>query len=106
MTDPVRVDANIIIRLLTDDPPDMAEKATALFERIARGDERVLVEDVIVAETIWTLTSFYKKTRSDIAVQLTTLLEHRNLSILVRHGSREISGDAPPRAGRFPASAG
>lgn len=50
------VDTNILIRHLTGDPPDMARKATAF---LAQADE-LLLPDVIVAETVYVLESFYE----------------------------------------------
>jgi len=57
------VDTNIIIRHLTGDPPDLAARATAF---LAASDE-LLLADVIVAETVYVLESFYEVHRSEVA---------------------------------------
>jgi len=49
------VDTNILIRHLTNDPPEMAARATAL---LADADE-LLLADLIVAETVYVLESVY-----------------------------------------------
>ena len=53
------VDANVIVRLITDDPPDMAKQAAALFARVDCGEVRLVVDSIVVAETVWVLSSFY-----------------------------------------------
>jgi predicted nucleic acid-binding protein len=64
------VDTNILIRHLTGDPPDMAARATAY---LASGAE-LLLADLIVAETIYVLESFYKAPRSQIAGAMRSLV--------------------------------
>ena len=50
------VDTNILIRHLTGDPPDQAARATAF---LAAADE-LLLPDLIVAEVVYVLESFYE----------------------------------------------
>ena len=57
------VDTNIIIRHLTGDPPDLAARATAF---LAVADE-LLLADLIVAETVYVLESFYEVPRTEVA---------------------------------------
>lgn len=57
------VDTNILIRHLTGDPPDMARRAT---EFLAEADE-LLLPDVIVAEIVYVLESFYEVPAEELA---------------------------------------
>jgi predicted nucleic acid-binding protein len=57
------LDTNVIIRHLTGDPPEMAQKATAF---LAAADE-LLLADLIVAETVSVLESFYEVPRERVA---------------------------------------
>jgi len=57
------VDTNVIIRHLTGDPPDMATRATRY---LARADE-LLLADLIAAETVYVLESFYDVPRLEVA---------------------------------------
>jgi len=57
------IDTNILVRHLTGDPPDMAERATAYLA----GATELLLADLIVAETVYVLESFSKTTRAQIA---------------------------------------
>jgi predicted nucleic acid-binding protein len=57
------VDTNILIRHLTGDPPKQARQATAF---LATADE-LLLTDLIVAETVYVLESFYEVPRARAA---------------------------------------
>ena len=56
------VDTNILIRHLTGDPPHMAESATTFLA----GAEELLLPDLIVAEVVYVLESFYEVERSRV----------------------------------------
>jgi uncharacterized protein len=69
-----RVDANVIIRFLTDEPRDQAERAAHLFDEVARGENVLVLEEVVLAEVVWTLASFYGMPRADISAGLLDLV--------------------------------
>lgn len=64
------VDTNVLVRHLTGDPADMAARATAF---LSTADE-LLLADLIVAETIYVLESFYKAPRPQIADAMRSLV--------------------------------
>lgn len=64
------VDTNILVRHLTGDPPRLATRATAF---LATG-RRLYLTDLVVAETIYVLESFYKASREQIALAVRSLL--------------------------------
>ena len=70
------VDANVICRLLTGDPPELADKAAELFERVDKGQLELFVDAMVVAETVWVLSSFYGFSCDQIVPLLSTLLVH------------------------------
>ena len=57
------VDTNVLIRHLTGDPPDQARRATAF---LADADE-LLLPDLIVAEVVYVLESFYEVPADEVA---------------------------------------
>ena len=57
------LDTNILIRHLTGDPPAQARRATALLKRA----EELLLCDLIVAEVVHVLESFYEVERERVA---------------------------------------
>lgn len=68
------VDANVIVRLITNDPPDMVESAIRLFQRVDEGALELIIDDIIIAEAVWTLSSFYGFPAVEIASMLATVL--------------------------------
>lgn len=64
------VDTNILIRHLTGDPPDMAARATRYLESAPQ----LLLADLIVAETVCVLESFYKAPRGQVAEAMRSLI--------------------------------
>lgn len=74
----VFVDTNILVRHLTGDPPDMAARATRFL-----ADERgLLVTDLIVAETVYVLESFYEAPRTQIAEAMRSLLAFDSITVV------------------------
>jgi predicted nucleic acid-binding protein len=57
------VDTNVIIRHLTGDPPEMAARASAVLA----GGEQLLLADLVVAECVYVLESFYEVPRERVA---------------------------------------
>lgn len=73
------VDANVILRFLTGDPPDLAEQARGLFDAMERGEITLVIDEIVVAETVWVLQSFYGHPPKDIARVLQEFLIHPGL---------------------------
>ena len=57
------LDTNVLIRHVTGDPPDQAAQATRLLSRAST----LYVPDLILAETVYVLESFYEVDRLTIA---------------------------------------
>lgn len=68
------VDANVLIRFITRDPADMAERAYQLFARAEAGEVMLVLSPVILAEVLWTLESYYGFSREEIAGALIPLV--------------------------------
>jgi predicted nucleic acid-binding protein len=64
------VDTNILVRHLTGDPPEMAARATDYL----RAETRLLLTDLVAAETVYVLESFYEAHREEVAQALRSLL--------------------------------
>lgn len=57
------LDTNVLIRHLTGDPPAQARRATTFLQRA----EELLLPDLIVAEVVYVLESFYEVERARVA---------------------------------------
>ena len=64
------VDTNILVRHLTGDPPDMAARATAYLG----GKHELLLTDLVAAETVYVLESFYEAPRHQVAEAVRSLI--------------------------------
>lgn len=74
------IDANVILRYLTNDVPDQAKQAEELLKRVEAGTEDVFLPDIILADIIWILDGYYKQTREDIREWITTILSLQGLT--------------------------
>ncbi|NTW66996.1 MAG: type II toxin-antitoxin system VapC family toxin [Nitrospirae bacterium] len=81
MDDPVFVDTNVFLRFFVRDVEAQYEKARALFEKADAGKIKLETSELVIAEIVWVLESFYGFTRKEIAEVLGTLLASRNLKI-------------------------
>jgi predicted nucleic acid-binding protein len=75
------IDANIILRFLTKDPPPMAEAALKIFEEAKHGKMSLLIIPITVAEVVWVLESFYEYPKEKIAETMTQFLSCEGLEV-------------------------
>jgi predicted nucleic acid-binding protein len=57
------VDTNVLVRHLTGDPPGQAAAATAFLRRA----EALYLADLVLAETVYVLESYYRVPRENVA---------------------------------------
>ena len=69
------VDTNILVRHLSGDPADMAARATAYLAAA----EELYLTDLIVAETVYVLESFYEAPREQVATAMRSLGSMRSV---------------------------
>lgn len=68
------IDANVILRLITNDPPEMADAAQRTLRLVDDGSLELVVDPIVIAESVWVLSSFYGFIPSEIAPVLRTFL--------------------------------
>ena len=72
----IAIDTNVLLRYLLRDNEVQAEQARRVFE----GGERVLITDVVLAETVWTLAGRrYRANRTDLIDLINNLLQDANV---------------------------
>jgi len=69
------VDTNILVRHLTGDPPAMARRATAYLA----AESQLLLTDLVVAETVYVLESYYEVPRAQVAGAIRSLLAFESI---------------------------
>ncbi|MDH7579100.1 MAG: PIN domain-containing protein [Bacillota bacterium] len=73
------LDANVILRFLTDDVPEQANRCTELLKRVEAGTEEVWLPDLALADIIWTLEKFYKQPKTRVRDLIGPILNLRSL---------------------------
>lgn len=69
------VDTNVLVRHLTGDPADLAARATAYLASV----RELLLTDLVAAETVYVLESFYEAHRNEVATALRSLVAFESL---------------------------
>lgn len=69
------VDTNVLVRHLTGDPADLAARATAYLASV----RELLLTDLVAAETVYVLESFYEAPRHEVAIALRSLIAFESL---------------------------
>jgi predicted nucleic-acid-binding protein len=72
------LDTNVLVRHLTGDPPAQARRATALL----RSGHELIVTDLVFAEMVYVLESFYETPRADIADAARGLLALPSIAVM------------------------
>lgn len=72
------LDTNVLVRHLTGDPPGQARRATALLR--ARHD--LILTDLVLAEMVYVLESFYERPRPEISQMSRALLALPSIAVV------------------------
>jgi len=72
------LDTSCIVRYLTDDPPEMAERAA----RIIDSEQTLTVSELVVVETAYVLESVYGYEREELVDALQSFVELQNVRLL------------------------
>ncbi|HEX4953113.1 MAG TPA: type II toxin-antitoxin system VapC family toxin [Thermoanaerobaculia bacterium] len=57
---PRAIDANILLRFVTGDHPEMSPRCRDLLARVGLGEEEVYLPEAALCDAVWTLRSFYR----------------------------------------------
>ena len=77
----VYIDANVFLRFVLWDTPALAEDAEKFFKRSIEGRCKLVTSDLVIAEIVWTLESFYEKSKTQIAEFIQGILSTPNLTV-------------------------
>ncbi|WP_297444821.1 type II toxin-antitoxin system VapC family toxin [Acidiferrobacter sp.] len=72
----IGIDTNVLLRWVLHDDEEQAARARKVFESA----ESILITDIVLVETVWTLRGKrYKATKEDIQALVISLLEEPNM---------------------------
>ena len=95
------VDTNVIVRYLTQDDPVQARKANAVIEGALVAGEQLHLDDIVICELEWVLSSAYGFDRATISDTLLKLIDSAQLSVNDRDAVREAVTRYAESAGDF-----
>lgn len=75
------VDTNIFLRFLLADNPIQSPRCKKLFELAQKGKVKLMTSEIVVAEIVWVLHSFYGESRESVAEKLRKILLFKSLFI-------------------------
>ena len=75
------LDANVVLRYLTKDPSETAERSACLMAKAERGELSLYVSLLVLAEVIWVLKSFYRYPMTAIAHVIISLVSAPGIEV-------------------------
>ena len=76
------VDTNIVIRYFVEDPKsNRYEKIFKLFEKVEKRDELIYIDNLIIFESYFVLTSYYKIPKSKVLDKLLALIDFSGIEM-------------------------
>jgi predicted nucleic acid-binding protein len=76
------IDTNLFIRYLTNDDPQKADRVDRLLEQAVDGKIELITAEIVLAEVVWVLESYYKIEKARIAEMLKAILSTPGLKVL------------------------
>jgi len=73
------LDTNIFIRFLTDDVPEKVDACEEIFKKAVEKQETLFTTDLVIAEIVWGLESFYELPKNEIQDKVEKILNTPNL---------------------------
>ncbi len=76
----IALDTNVLLRLLLEEDAAQAAKARRELEKFDDSDGEVFINDIVLAETLWTLRAAYDCEKPDLLLTLHSLLNTATFS--------------------------
>lgn len=95
------LDTNVLVRYLTWDDPDQAERAASVIERAADTGEPLFVGSLVVCELVWVLEGAYGLRRAAVLDVVETVLRTAQLDFDDKDVLWQALGDARRGAADF-----
>ncbi len=86
----VFIDTNIFLRYLTKDDPTKYGRCREIFKKAMEGELSLFTSEMVIAELIWTLLSYYKVAKADVIEKVSIIISSQNLHI----SNRDLIADS------------
>lgn len=95
------IDTNVLVRYLTWDEPQQAERAAAVIEAAADAGEPLFVSPIVVCELVWVLEAAYGMAREAALGAVEALLRTAQIEFADKDVLWQALGDARSGAADF-----
>lgn len=85
------IDTNVVLRLLRSGDAQHSD-ALSLLEEVRLAGRQLVLLDVVVAESVYVLTSYYKIDRMSVAAALAKILDHEAIGVATPEILRDALG--------------
>jgi predicted nucleic acid-binding protein len=75
------IDTNVFLRYLTRDDPSKYERCRAMFRKAIGGEIQITTSGIVIAELIWTLSSYYRVPKADVIEKVSVIVATESLFI-------------------------
>lgn len=75
------IDTNIVIRILTNDPPELAAQLEGLLEEVDNREISFFVPSMVIAEACWVLQSVYSFSKKEIGQALLEFVSSEGVEV-------------------------
>jgi predicted nucleic acid-binding protein len=75
------VDTNLFLRYLTKDDPAKYDRCRELFKKTVEGKVFLFTSEMVIAELIWTLLSYYKVPKAEVIEKVSIIISTPNLHL-------------------------
>lgn len=76
------IDTNLFIRYFTNDDPKKADRVDRLLEQAVNGKIELMTAEIVLAEVVWVLESYYELEKARIAEMLKAILSTPGIKVL------------------------
>jgi predicted nucleic-acid-binding protein len=80
-TERIFADTDLFLRYLTNDIPEKVDAIEVILHRAMDGEIVLASNDLVIAEIVWTLESYYRLARQDIQAKVIAILNTPGLII-------------------------
>lgn len=77
----ILADTNLFLHFLTNDIPEQADQVVSALQRAAKGEIKLVVSSLVIAELVWTMESFYRLPRQAIQEKILAILNTPGLIV-------------------------
>ncbi len=92
MDEPIFVDTNVFLRFFVKDVKSFYRKAKELFEKAEKREVKLETSDLVIAEIVWVLESYYGFSKVEIKEVVDTILETKNIKMANNARVKEAIG--------------